>query len=54
MALSLDESTNVALVSVPASGGTDAGTFLAEFKPDADAEVEVKWPWPETWPVTSE
>ena len=39
-------------VSVPASGGTDAGTFKAEF--EVDVEVDVVWPWPVAWPVTSE
>ena len=39
-------------VSVPASGGTDAGTFLAEFDPDV--EVEVVWPWPDAWDVTAD
>ena len=39
-------------VSVPASGGTDAGTFKVEVEPDV--EVHVVWPWPAAWPVTSE
>ena len=51
MAKDLDGPTVIQL-TVAASGGTDAGTFKVEV--DTDAEVEELWPWPETWPVTSE
>lgn len=45
-------SSDVLEVSVPASGGTDAGTFKAEVDPDV--EVDVVWPWPAAWTVTSD
>lgn len=44
--------SDVLEVSVPASGGTDAGTFKAEVDPDV--EVDVVWPWPAAWTVTSD
>ena len=39
-------------LTVPLSGGTAAGTFKVE--DDPDVEVEVAWPWPAAWGVTSE
>ena len=48
---SLDGPTVLEL-TVPLSGGTAAGTFPVEVDPDV--EVEVVWPWPDAWPVTSE
>ena len=50
--LALPDEPTVVELTVPATGGTDAGTFLVEVDPDAD--VEATWPWPETWPVTTE
>lgn len=39
-------------LTVPASGETDAGTFLVVVESDED--VESTWPWPETWPVQAD
>ena len=40
--------SDVLEVSMPASGGT----FKAEVDPDV--EVDVVWPWPAAWTVTSD
>jgi hypothetical protein len=49
--LASPEAPTVVELTVPATGGTAAGTLLVEVEPDA--EVEVTWPWPDAWPLTS-
>ncbi len=50
--LGLSLGPDVVDLTVPLSGGTAAGTFPVEVDPDV--EVEVVWPWPDAWSVTSE
>ena len=51
-ALGSPNGPDVVELTVPLSGGTAAGTFKVEVDPDV--EVDVVWPWPDAWPVTSE
>jgi len=50
------EGPEVVRLTVPSSGGTDAGTFLVNIEPDDPDDLLLEttgWPWPNTWPVTS-
>ncbi len=52
MVLGSPNGPDVVDLTVPLSGGTAAGTFKVENDPDI--EVDVVWPWPAAWDVTSE